>query len=96
MGAQESEDVTLGLQDSNKLTLTWQSGLVPNLWKELKNRFQPDDGLSEMSMEGGLHMLKFTKKEDPKNLALKITHITMVFKVYIPNSKKLAHNLRFG
>ena len=43
--AEENEDVILGLQESNELTITWPSGVAPNMWKELKNMFQPDDFL---------------------------------------------------
>jgi hypothetical protein len=75
--AQESEDVILTLQEVNELILTWPSGTVPNMWKELVNIFQPDDGLSEMWMEDDLHALKFTKKEEPNNLALNIAKISM-------------------
>jgi hypothetical protein len=64
------------------------------MWKELKNRFQPDDKLSEMSMEEDLHVLKFTKKEEPDNLALKIAKISMRYKVKFTGLKKAAHILR--
>ena len=77
MGAQESEDVILALQEANELKFTWPSGTAPNMWKELMNTFQPDDGLSEMLIEEDFHALKFTKKEEPKNLALNIAKISM-------------------
>ena len=62
LSAQENEDVILALQEANDLTLTWPSGTVSSMWKELINIFQPDDGLSVMSMDEELHALKFTKK----------------------------------
>jgi hypothetical protein len=73
MGAQESDNVTLGLQDSNKLALTLPNGRATNLWRELENAFQLNAGLSEILMEEDLHVLKFVEKEEPKNLALEIS-----------------------
>jgi hypothetical protein len=67
---QESEDVLLELYDSNKLTVTSPGGIAPNYWKESKNMFQPNDGLSEMSMEEDLHKPKFTKKGRSKESVL--------------------------
>ena len=96
VGAQESEDVILGLQDSDELTLTFLSRIAPNHWKELKNVFKPNDGLSEMSMEEDLHKLKFVKKEDLKNLSLAIAKITMRYRMTLPDSKKAARILRLG
>ena len=55
---------------------------------------QPDDGLSEMSMEEDLNALKSTKKEEPENLALKIAKISMRYKVKLPDNKKEAHITR--
>ena len=46
----------------------------------LRNMFQPDDGLSEMSMEEDLYAFKFRKKEEPENLALKIAKISIRYK----------------
>ena len=40
--------------------------------------------------------VKFTKKEEPKNMVLKIVKITMRYNVKLPNSKKAAHILRGG
>ena len=51
MGAQESEDVILGLQGSNTVTITFPSEIASTNWKELKNVFQSDDSFYEMSME---------------------------------------------
>ena len=96
MGAQENEDVILTLQEATELKLTWPSGTAPNMWKELKNMLQPDDRLSEMLMEEDLHSLKFTKKEEPKKLALKIAKITMRYKVKFSDSKRAAHIVRLG
>ena len=39
MGAQESEDAILALQEDNELKLTWPSGTVLNMWKEPQNTF---------------------------------------------------------
>lgn len=89
--AQESEDVIMGLRDSNKLIVTFMSEITCNYCKELKNKFQPEDRLFEMSMEEDLHKLKFTKKEDPKKLSLSIAKITMRYKHALPDSKKPAH-----
>jgi hypothetical protein len=41
-------------------------------------------------------MLRFAKKEESKNLALKIAKITTRYKVELPNSEKAAHILRRG
>ena len=41
-------------------------------------------------------MLKFTRKEEPKNLALNIAKISMRYTVKLPDSKKGAHILRLG
>ena len=49
-----------------------------------------------MLMEEDLHALKFTKKEEPKNLALKIAKISMSYKVKLPDSKKATHIMRLG
>ena len=94
MGAQVSEDIHLGLKDSNELTPTFPSAIAPNYWKELKNMFQLDDGLSEMPMDEDLHKLKFAKKKNPQNLSLAIAKIIMRYKVKLPDSKKAAHILR--
>ena len=51
VGAQESEDVILGLQGSNTVTITFPSEIASTNWKELKNVFQSDDSFYEMSME---------------------------------------------
>ena len=64
------------------------------MWKDLENILPPDDGLSEMLMEEDLHALKFAKKEEPKNLALKIAKIFMRYKVKLPDTKKTAHIMR--
>ena len=66
------------------------------MWKVLKNMFQPDDGLSEMPKEEDPDALQFTKKEEPKNLTLKITYNSMRYKVKLPDSKKAAHIMRLG
>ena len=50
------------------------------MWKALEDIFQPDDGMSDMQMEEDLHALKFTKKEEPKQLALRIAKISMRYK----------------
>ena len=42
------------------------------MWQTLIDIFQPDDGLSEMQMEEDLCALKFTKKEEPQKLVLRI------------------------
>ena len=39
MGAQDSKDVILALQEANELELAWPSRTAPNMWKELKNMF---------------------------------------------------------
>jgi hypothetical protein len=62
----------------------------------LRNMFQPDDGLSEMSMEEDLYARKFRKKEEPENLALKIAKISMRYTVKLPDTKKMAYILRLG
>ena len=49
-----------------------------------------------MLTEEDLHALEFTKKEDPKNMAMEIHKISMRYKVKLPNSKKTAHVLRLG
>ena len=84
----------MALQEANELTLTWPSGTAPTMWKELINIFQLDDGLSEMSMEEELQALKFTKIEEPKNIALKIANISMSYKIKLSDSKKAAHIMR--
>ena len=38
VAVQESEDVILGLQESNELAITWPSRVAPNVWKELNRR----------------------------------------------------------
>ena len=43
LAAQESEDVMLALQEANKLTLTWPSGTVLDMWQMIIDIFQPDD-----------------------------------------------------
>ena len=96
MLAQESEDVILALQEANELKLTWTSGTARNMLNELKNMLQPNDRLSEMLMQEDLHALKFTKKEEPKNLALEIAKISMSYKVKLSDSKKVAHIMRLG
>ena len=94
--AQKSENVILRPDDSNELTVTFPSGIAANYWKELTNMFHPDDGLSEMPMKKDLHKLKFTKKEDPRNLSLAIAKITMRYTHDLLDSKKVAHILKFG
>ena len=66
------------------------------MWKELKNMFQPDDGLSEMSMEEKLHALRFTKREEPQNMTLKISNISMRYKGKVSDSKEVGHLMRLG
>ena len=72
IAAQESEDVILAIQEANTMIVTWPIGTAPDVWKTLEDIVQPDDGLSEMQMEENLHALKFTKKTELKQLALKI------------------------
>ena len=47
-----------------------------------------------MSMEEYLCKLKFTKKEDPRELLLKIAKVIMRYKCSLPDSKKAAPILR--
>ena len=96
LAAQESEYVILALQEANELVLTWPSGTALNMWKELINIFQPDDGLSKLSMEEELHALKFTKKEEPKKTALKMATISMSYKIKLSDSEKAAHIMILG
>ena len=96
LSAKENEDVILALQEVNELTLTWPSGTVPNMWRELITIFQLNNGLSEMLMEEDLHSLKFTKKEEPKKLALKIAKISLIYKIKLSDTKKAAHIMRLG
>ena len=49
-----------------------------------------------MPMEEELHVLKFTKKEKPENLALKIAEILLSYKIKLPDSNKAAHTIRRG
>ena len=47
-------------------------------------------------MKEDLYALKFTRKEEPENLALKTAKISMRYKVKLPDLKKVAHILRLG
>jgi hypothetical protein len=47
------------------------------MWEELKKMVRTGDDLSEMLMDEDVHKLKFTKKEDPRNLLLNIAKITV-------------------
>ena len=96
LAAQESEDVILAIQEANTMIVTWPSGTAPDMWKALEDIFQPDDGLSDMQMEEDLHALKFTKKEEPKQLALRIAKISMRYKKPLTDKKKAAHIMRLG
>ena len=78
------------------MIVTWPSGTAPDMWKALEDIFQPDDGLSDMQMEEDLHALKFTKKEEPKQLALRIAKISMRYKKPLTDKKKAAHIMRLG
>ena len=80
LSAQENEDVILALQEANELKLTWPSGIVSTMWQTLIDIFQPDDGLSRMQIKEELYALKFTKKEEPQKLVLKIMKISMRYK----------------
>ena len=91
LAAQENEDVMLAIQEANTMIVTWPSGTAPDTWKALEEIFQPDDGLSEMQMEEDLHALKFTKKEEPKQLALKIAELSMRYRKPLTDLKKAAH-----
>ena len=91
-----NEGVILALQEANELTLTWPSGTAPSIWQALIDIFQPDDGLSEMQMEKELHPLKFTKKEEPQKLALKIRKVSLKYKTRLTDTKKAAHIMRLG
>ena len=87
-------NINIGNSKKNELKLTRLSGTAPNMWKELKNMFQPDDGRSERLMEEQLDSLKVKKKVKSKNLDLEIANITMRDKVKLSDSKKAAHILR--
>merc|ERR1712086_834780 len=88
IAAQESEDVILAIQESNTLLVTWPSRTAPDTWKALEDIFQPDDGMSDMQMEEDLYALKFTKKEEPQQLALRIAKISMRYKKFLTDQKK--------
>ena len=47
-------------------------------------------------MEEDLHALKFTKKEEPKQLALRIAKISMRYKKPLTEQKKAVHIMRLG
>ena len=66
------------------------------MWKALADIFKSDDGLSEMQMEEDLHALKLTKKEEPKQLALKITTNSLRYKKRLTDQQKVAHIMRLG
>jgi hypothetical protein len=66
VATQESEDVILGLHNPNELVLTFPGEIVCNYWKELKTKFQPDNGLSKMSTKENLYKLKFSKRRRSK------------------------------
>ena len=47
-----------------------------------------------MQMEEELHIIKFTKKEEPQKLALRIAKISMKYKKRLNNQQKVAHIMR--
>ena len=96
LAAQESEDVILAIQESNTLLLTWPSDTALDMWQALEDIFQVDDGLSETQMEEDLHALKFTKKEEPQKLALKMAKISMEYKKKLTDQQKAAHIMKLG
>ena len=96
IAAQDSEDVILAIQEANSMELPWPSGTAPDMWKALEDIFQPDDGMADMQMEEDLHALKFTKKEEPKQLALRIAKISMRCKKPLSDLKKASHIMRLG
>ena len=60
--AQENTYVITGLQDLKKSTSYLSKWNCVQLLAGIENIFQPDDDLSEMSMEEDLPKLKLTKK----------------------------------
>ena len=64
------------------------------MWQEFENVFQTDDERSEMLVEEDLRVLKYIKKEEPKNVVLKIVKISISYKVTFSDSKKAAHIMK--
>ena len=86
----------LALQEANELILTWPSRTVPYICQTRIDIIQTDDGLSEIQTEEELHALKFTKKEEPQKLALRIAKISMKYKKKLTDQQKAAHIMRLG
>lgn len=97
IGSLKSDHDRHKISHSRRIDATdWPNGKAWQVWKSLKEEYQPDDTTASAEMEMALHKLKVNKKLPPSHILHDIANIEATYGKEVPEARKVAIIMTIG